>query len=222
MNIYLLMEGSKTEPLVYNAWINYVAPHMSQVKKLSDIKENNFYIISSQGYPRILTHAIADTVKDINQTPNIDALWIVVDTENSTIEQRLQAIQTELEKYTFSRPIEIQMVVQKCCIETWGFGNDKVFPTHDIDEDPQEYLDFYDIRYNDPEEMKCPDDYDGSIADYHLHYLRAILKKKRISYTKSRPNDLDKEYYFNEICVRESRDNHLLTFRHLKNLLHTI
>lgn len=66
MNIYLLMEGSKTEPVVYNAWINHVAPHMSQVKKLSDIKENNFYIISSQGYPRILTHAIADTVKDIN------------------------------------------------------------------------------------------------------------------------------------------------------------
>ena len=43
MNIYLLMEGSKTEPVVYNSWINYVAPHMSQVKKLSDIKENNFY-----------------------------------------------------------------------------------------------------------------------------------------------------------------------------------
>ena len=39
------MEGSKTEPVVYNSWINYVAPHMSQVKKLSDIKENNFSII---------------------------------------------------------------------------------------------------------------------------------------------------------------------------------
>lgn len=26
------MEGSKTEPVVYNSWINYVAPHMSQVK----------------------------------------------------------------------------------------------------------------------------------------------------------------------------------------------
>lgn len=222
MNIYLLMEGSKTEPIIYNAWIKHIAPHMSRVEKLSDIKENNFYIISSNGYPRILTDAIEKTVIDINQTPSIDALWIIVDSENSTIEQRLHAIKTELKQHTFSRSIEIQMVVQKCCIETWGFGNDKVFPNNNIDEDLQEYLDFYDIRYNDPEAMKCPDDYDGSIANYHLHYLREMLKKKRISYTKNRPNDLDKGYYFDEISIRESRDNHLLTFRHLKNLLKTI
>lgn len=219
MNIYLLMEGSKTEPLVYQSWITHVAPHMSLVNRLSEIKSNNFYMISSEGYPRILTHSIKNTIDDINKTASIDALWIIVDTENSTINQRVEAIKNELDNNNLSRHIDIRLIIQKCCLETWGFGNDRIFPNNNIDPELQDYLNYYDIRVLDPEQMTCPEDYDGSIANYHLHYLRKILKMKRISYTKNRPNDLLKGYYFDEICARVKDTGHLSTFENLSDIL---
>ncbi|MBP6468631.1 MAG: hypothetical protein KA277_11525 [Fusobacteriaceae bacterium] len=219
MNIYMLMEGSRSEPIIYDAWIKYLSPNMTRVYDLNLIDDDKFYITSSDGYPRIVTHSIRASIQDINATPNIDAFWIVVDSEDSTIEQREEIIQSELSKFSLNRPIDIQIIVQKCCIETWGFGNDKVFPNNNIDAELQDYLNFYDIRVNDPEEMKYPNSYDGSIASYHLHYLKKILRMRRISYAKNKPNDLDKGYYFDEICARSNTTSHLRTFTKLKNLL---
>jgi hypothetical protein len=39
-----------------------------------------------------------------------------------------------------------------------------------------EYLNFYDIRVDDPENMTYPNDYDGSIASYHFHYLKKFFE----------------------------------------------
>ncbi|WP_012268412.1 hypothetical protein [Acinetobacter venetianus] len=219
MNIYMLMEGSKSEPIIYDAWIKHLSPNMTRVYDLNLIDQDNFYITSSDGYPRIVTHSIRDSIQDINANPKIDAFWIVVDSEDSTIEQREQIIGNELAKYPLNRSIDIQIIVQKCCIETWGFGNDRVFPNNNIDAELQEYLNFYDIRVDDPENMTYPNDYDGSIASYHFHYLKKILRMKRISYAKNKPNDLDKGYYFDEICIRANTTSHLSTFSKLKNLL---
>ena len=99
MNIYMLMEGSKSEPIIYDAWIKHLSPNMTRVYDLNLIDQDNFYITSSDGYPRIVTHSIRDSIQDINANPKIDAFWIVVDSEDSTIEQREQIIGNELAKY---------------------------------------------------------------------------------------------------------------------------
>jgi hypothetical protein len=131
------MEGSKSEPIIYDAWIKHLSPNMTRVYDLNLIDQDNFYITSSDGYPRIVTHSIRDSIQDINANPKIDAFWIVVDSEDSTIEQREQIIGNELAKYPLNRSIDIQIIVQKCCIETWGFGNDRVFPNNNIDAELQ-------------------------------------------------------------------------------------
>lgn len=213
------MEGSQSEPIIYDAWIKHHAPTMTRVYDINLINNNNFYITSSNGYPRIVTHSIKNSIDDINSNPKIDAFWIIVDSEDSSIEQREQIIQSELDKYNLERKIDIQIIVQKCCIETWGFGNDKVFPNNNIDDELQEYLDFYDIRVNDPEQMKYPSDYDGSIASYHFHYLKKVLRMRRINYAKNKPNDMNKGYYFDEICNRVKTTSHLETFMKLRDLL---
>lgn len=54
MNIYMLMEGSRSEPIIYDAWIKYLSPNMTRVYDLNLIDDDKFYITSSDGYPRIV------------------------------------------------------------------------------------------------------------------------------------------------------------------------
>ncbi|HDI2995323.1 hypothetical protein [Acinetobacter baumannii] len=217
MNLYLLMEGSCTEPLVYQCWLKHLHPALNFVDNLDNITINNCYCVSSHGYPRILTNALESSIKDIVKVDKFSEFWIILDADDCTVLERKQEVFTKLSELSTIIPkyLKIKIIVQKSCIETWGLGNTKVFPTSSTDIDFQKFVSFYNVRDNDPEEMECPSDFDGTIAQYHFFYLRKMLRLKNIRYKKERPNDLDKTYYFDQLRARYQDTNHLKSFQEL-------
>lgn len=218
MNLYLLMEGSCTEPLVYTNWLKYLNPHLTFIEKLEDITHNNCYCVSSHGYPRILTNALKASLQDISEVQKISHFWIILDADNCTVEERKKEVEDKLEELSKLIPddLNIKIIVQKACIETWGLGNPKVFPSNAIiDSDFQKFSSFYNVKENDPENMTCPSDFDGTIAQYHYFYLRKMLGLKNIRYKKERPNDLDKTYYLDQLKLRGEETGHLESFQYL-------
>ena len=55
MNLYFLVEGAKTEMKVYPKWLSHLIPELTQVASLSDVNDNNFYMLSGGGVPQIYT-----------------------------------------------------------------------------------------------------------------------------------------------------------------------
>lgn len=50
MNFYIVVEGP-CDKRVYKDWISYVNPNISYVDYLTDLKENNYFIVSGRGFP---------------------------------------------------------------------------------------------------------------------------------------------------------------------------
>lgn len=58
MNLYFILEGEKTEILLYPKWISYVLPNYTQVDFENQVDTNNFYIFSGGGIPSIYNHTV--------------------------------------------------------------------------------------------------------------------------------------------------------------------
>lgn len=218
MNLYLLMEGSCTEPLVYTSWLKYLNPNLNFITKLEELTNNDCYCVSSHGYPRILTNALKASLEDIVKINKFTDFWIVLDADDCTVSERKQEVFDKLSELSTLIPQElnIKVIVQKSCIETWGLGNTRVFPSSAIiDPDFQKFISFYNVKDNDPENMSCPNEFDGTIAQFHFFYLKKMLRLKNIKYKKERPNDLDKTYYLDQLKLRNKETGHLDSFQYL-------
>lgn len=224
MNLYLLMEGSCTEPLVYKNWLKYLKPDLNFADKLDEVINNNCYCVSSHGYPRILTNALKASLEDILKVNNFSNFWIVLDADDCTVSERKQEVTNKLSELSHLVPpnLDIKIIVQKSCIETWGLGNTKVFPSSSIDPEFQKFLSFYNVKESDPEDMSCPSDFDGTIAQYHFFYLKKMLRLKNIKYKKERPNDLDKTYYLEQLQLRNQETGHLKSFQELYEAMYSL
>ena len=75
MNLYIVVEGSRTELNVYPAWLALLAPQMHRIENAWDLKENNCYMFSGGGIPSVYDH-IVHAAEDIN---NINAGGIKYD-----------------------------------------------------------------------------------------------------------------------------------------------
>lgn len=53
MNLYVIVEGKSTEPQVYSAWLQILAPHLTKIDDAWDVDENDYYLFSSNGIPSI-------------------------------------------------------------------------------------------------------------------------------------------------------------------------
>jgi len=49
MNIYVVVEGRGTEPVVYRSWIPLVNPVLKPVDYITQVTTDNFYIVSGGG-----------------------------------------------------------------------------------------------------------------------------------------------------------------------------
>jgi hypothetical protein len=79
---------------------------------------------------------------------------------------------------------ELKIVVQNRCIETWFLGNRKMYAPNPNDEKLIAYSRYYNVKKDDPELMGnyLPE---HTHQDFHLQYLRAMLREKRKTYNKS-------------------------------------
>lgn len=232
MILYMLLEG-ETEPYLYPAWLTILAPHMKKEDFIEKLDSNKFYVKGGLGYPGLLDkeHGLKNTLKDISDHKNIDQLWIVCDADDQTIEAREAVINARIKKIleddkTLSLAhCNIQIIVQKASIETWGLANKKVFPRSNIVSPFDEYVAFYDVGIDDPEQMRKPDTYEYSIGRYHESYLKQMLfakakqsnKQKKV-YSKIEPTPLNKDFYLKAIINRMEQDRHVNSFKKFYDL----
>lgn len=223
----MLLEG-ETEPNLYPTWLKFLAPNMRKEEFIEKLDNNSFYVKGGLGYPGILDkeQGLKNTLKDISEYQNINQLWIVCDADNQAVETREHFIKSKIsellaeDKSLSISHCDIHIIIQKACIETWGLANKKVFPRSNIVPPFDEYVAFYDVGVDDPEQMIKPDSYEYSIGRYHEGYLKQMLfakakqsNKTKRAYSKTDPTPLDKEFYLKSIITRMEQDNHMDSFK---------
>lgn len=218
MNFYIIVEGEKTEMSVYPAWLSLLAPTYTRIENFDDVNENNYYIFCGGGIPSIYTH-VTNAILDINEInskegPHYDYLLVCLDTEEENRDYIMQQIEKQLKSKGVSlQNAELLVFEQKICMETWFLGNQSVFK-----DNPQasEYLDFikyYNVGQNNPEEMgnMNPNRF-ATAARFHLRYLQQMLEERNMSYSKSNTRAVQQQTYLQQLIKRYEETGHIATF----------
>ncbi|MGV0828339.1 hypothetical protein ACTS9C_05505 [Empedobacter brevis] len=219
MNVYILVEGNQTETIVFPYWINYINPNLKRKYFISDVTNNDYYLISGSGIPSIYNHAV-NAIKDINENKNFDLLIISLDSEDYASGER----RNELLEFIESKDIRLiescrlEIIVQNICIESWFLGNKKIVKANPQSELLNKFLTYYNVREEDPEKMNIIDGYKNK-ANFHLSYFKEVLKERNISYSKSRPKHVQELKFFNELLKRTIETNHIPSFNNFCNVI---
>ena len=165
----------------------------------------------------------ANAIADINRVGTYHYFIICLDSEALSHEQREELLRERIQDgiRELKAPCRFEVVVQHRCIETWLLGNRKVYQRNPSGERFREYAAFYNVETRDPERMGCPPNSGFQLtAQFHEAYLRAMLAEKHIRYRKSRPGEVAKRYYFDELTRRITDEpTHLQSFGGLMALL---
>ena len=213
MNLYFLVEGKRTEPKVYPKWLSYLVPDLVQVRFPDQAVKNSYYLFSGKGYPSILDNHLVNSIADVNSFGNYDYLVMCIDADEVSVHER----RTEVEKFISDNALELKgstkfiLIIQNRCIETWCLGNKRVFKNNPKSPTLVEYINFYNVRANDPELMGSFDF--ETHAQFHEDYLSEMLLERNIRYTKKNPNGVTDEAYLNELILRANSSPHIETFK---------
>ncbi|MGK7938885.1 MAG: hypothetical protein AB4062_01740 [Crocosphaera sp.] len=218
MNIYFLVEGRHTEKKIYPRWLQYYIPVLKKVDYYDEVQDNNYYLLSAKGYPRILNDGLSEAIQDIQETGKYNYLVICVDADEDSIIERKEYInEFILDKQINLGKTELILIIQNRCIETWLLGNRQIFNSKQPQEPPlSDYVNYYDISQNDPELMGKYEF--NNHAKFHEAYLKAILKANNLSYSKRLPRKTQEKDYFEELLIRiKDNPKHLQTFQDFIN-----
>lgn len=219
MKLYFLVEGEATELSVYPAWVQLKHPGLPLIEdyaKFSGCKDG-LYIVSGYGYPNILRE-IKNATLNINTMNDVDFFVVVVDADEDTVEARETIIQELIDSVGISERTTVEIIVQNRCFETFLLGNKKCIPRNTSNKKLQEYLAYYDVLGNDPEEMG---NYSADLthSQFHLKYAITALRERRVRYTKTSCTSVINEAFFEALEQRISTTTHLSSFRKLHQLL---
>lgn len=218
MNAYIIVEGDRTESIVYPAWLDIIAPEISRIDNILEFRDNNYYLFSGGGIPSIYRH-IANAAKDINRINakgdvHIDYLIVCIDTEEETIEYIENRIdQTLAENDVSEISFALKVFEQRVSMESWFLGNQRIFKSNPEDETLRRYINHYNVRIHDPELMDNIDEEEFTTkAQFHHSYLKKLFKERNIKYSKSNPKEVCTEYYLSQIISRYNTTGHIPTF----------
>lgn len=223
MSIYFVLEGRRTEKKVYNAWMQLFSPHFKRVSKPESATKNDYYLLSAEGYPEIKDE-IAPAIKNIKENSNFKYFVIVVDSETASLEERRKEFEGIVKKEQLPEGVSLKIIVQHPCIETWFLGNNVAIPTNPTLPEACECKAFYDVRRNDPELLKKPEKFSGSVAAYHHHFLNYSLKDRSngVGYSKSHPGQTITRRYWNRLVLRVNNTPHIQSFLQIVDFFDTI
>lgn len=225
MNVYFLVEGRRTEKQVYPKFIEFFFEgKLKPVKFVHEVNNNNYFLLSANGYPRIFNDVLKDSILDINEPENnYQHLFLCIDADENTVAERKQELEQYLTKFEEEESIildakcQIHLIVQNRCIETWFLGNKKIYKSNPSSRQLVEYQQFYNVKKNDPELMPVFSNFDNH-ASFHLRYLKDLLLEKNITYTKRKANSVAEKHYIEQLIQRGNEDNHLPSFMYFYNL----
>lgn len=221
MNLYLLVEGRRTERKLYRSWLGHCFPTLKEVERPEDLTGDSFFLISGNGYPQYLNQ-IPASLEDAARLGAVDHLFICVDAENEPrskcehdIRDQLNKAAADLQRKGLQYRGQLHVIVADCCIETWLLGHQKLVPRNPSD-GLAAFKQFYDVSKEDPEHMDCPPGYLRK-AHYHLAYLKALHRNHGQTYSKERPGIACEANYLAALQNRVQSTQHLQSFGHLWN-----
>lgn len=222
-NLYFVLEGEKNEPAFYEAWVKYLNPHFEKVSDERAAIDNHFYILKGSGIPSIYED-LCNAIDDLNGTYlQYTHLFVCCDAEELTVQQRIAEFEEELmnAKIKLRPDCELHYVIQNPCIETWFLGNRIIVRPNPQNAELVKFLNYYNVKQNCPELM--PAYLAGGYkwkAQFHLEYLKAVLKERNINYSKNNPKPVLANYYFDEMKKRIlSPEGHLQSLRSIYDRL---
>lgn len=215
MNLYILVEGKHTERIVYPKWLSYIAPHLTKKDSPSEVFNNDYFLISGEGYPRLLDITLKNSIDDIISLNRFDYFVVILDVDETTSEYRKKEVNDRINELGIDlKPCKIKVIPQNKCIETWGLGNKTIFARNTDDQILKKFYEHYNVSIYDPEDMEKPIEYENSVSNYHEAYLKRLLRAKRIHYSKKNPQDFAKAYYLEQLILRiQNFPEHLKSFQ---------
>jgi len=223
MNIYFLVEGKSTEKKVYPKFIeHFFESKLTKVNQFDEVVDNNYFLLSGNGYPRIFTDVLKNSIIDINSAGNYNYLILCIDSDENSIEERQQELGEYLEQFKeegieLSSNCKIELIVQHRCIETWFLGNKVIYKTNPASKILSKFQAFYNVKDNDPELLPVFKDF-GNHASFHFAYLREMLLERNVRYSKNYPRDVAEKHYLERLIERGETDSHILSFMYFYNL----
>jgi len=214
MNLYFLVEGRQCERRLYPRWLSYLLPHFAQVEGFDVVESNHYFLISGEGFPRLLTNHLPNAVADVNKVGRYAYLVLCLDADEDTVAERTAEV---CDYYSRAERLlhdcELKIVVQNRCIETWFLGNSRILTRAPQSRRLADFIRFYDVRVDDPEAMGVLRGYRNH-ADFHGTYLKEMFRERRISYTKEHPGHVAEQAYLDQLLARTTRDpSHLRSFQ---------
>lgn len=223
MNVYFLVEGKRTEQKVYPAWLKHLLPQLRQVARPQDAQENNYFIVSGFGYPSMLYDHLPNAIADVNRFDRYSHLVVCLDAEELSVDKRREeVINCSQPRHRRLLRAELHVVVQNRCLETWFLGNRKIVSRSPQSRPLGQYLAFFDVSRDDPEQMGI---YPGFIghASFHGKYLEEIFSERGIRYSKTRPGHVTEKPYLDELIRRiQDHNRHLRTFQQFLQLCESL
>ncbi|NJL28643.1 MAG: hypothetical protein HC897_12515 [Thermoanaerobaculia bacterium] len=208
MNLYVLVEGRRTEKAIYRSWLCHCFPKLQVVDVPEGLRGNSLYIIHGGGYPQY-EERIIDSLVDIRKHGEIQWFLICVDSEEMSREEKLTELEELIDQeLAFSGT---RFVIQHCCIETWLLGNQKIFKRNPQSARLRGFIKHFDVSQDDPELMPALPGY-ATRAQFHLEYLREVFRERNLAYTKSQPGSACEKPYFDELVRRCQSRRHIPSF----------
>jgi hypothetical protein len=236
VNLLFLVEGGKTEPKVYKAWLQHLFPSLTFVVRPEDMTMNTYRIIAGNGYPSMVDRQnnnsevsrLEACLIDIEKFGNVNHFFICIDSEEHSYTARFHELKSKLDDlksgYNIdSSKTEIHIIIQHCCFETWALGNAEIpneYPLLRSSTILSDFQAYYDVLVNDPEEMSCcPTGRTFSTkARFHERYLKEYLKEFGLSYSKKDPKVVADKKYLDALKKRCESMNHLSSLKLLLDI----
>ncbi len=215
MNVYFLVEG-KTEAKLYPRWLKQLAPHLHQVKQYDEISDNNYYLFSAKGYPKILEEDLPNAIAEVNEVDKYDYLVLCFDADEDTIAEREAMVMETLREQGISLiGAELVLIVQNRCIETWFLGN-RIFFKRNPEKIKilREYVNFYDVSRDDPELMGNHPAF-AEHQQFHKAYFKALCQERKVSYSEKSVTHVAEVSYLEQLQKRVNDTDHLNSLRTL-------
>lgn len=215
MNLYMIVEGKKTETSVYPAWLNILAPRLQRVDDPRALTDNCYYLFSGEGIPSIYNHA-CNAILDIQQINKgyykYDYLLICLDTEEGTRADIDREYNEYLQKNKVNpQGVNVVICEHRVCMETWFLGNCFIFKQNANTPEFIECVQNYNVSIDDPELMPSFDA-EKNKAEYHLYYLKKMFAERNMIYKKTKTDEVQKPEYLNQLLSRYKKTGHISTF----------
>lgn len=213
MNLYIIVEGRRTEKKVYPIWLNHLIPKLQRVDNAFKALQNNYYLFNGNGFPALLHNHLRNSIAEVNELKQFNYIVLILDVDETTVESRKLEVNSFLQESELALDTaKLVVIAQNRCIETWFLGNRKIFKNNPQSEELLNYVKFYNVKENNPELMGKYSTF-NTHSQFHAEYCVEFLRERNIRYSKNFPNGVTELDYLNSLIERESETSHLETFK---------